>query len=675
MYIQGFLNLLKQAQVYTKMFPISIRKYASLVFSLLIGLTLLISGCSATAGVTSGKAANQTFIYPNPGANNALPNWTAFPNSGNGLNLDPAYAYTEYSVIVLNMIQTQLLTFNSSLQIIPDAAQSWQNTNGGKTWTFTLRPNLKWSDGTSLTSKDFVFSFEHELSPNLCTSGGDYNSPIPANRSSCAGGQFQYMFLQYIQGVQAYSTGAASSISGIQAPDNQTLVFTLTQPIAFFPYDMATVAAEPIEQSVYQKYYSAQSSASTYSEHYDQGLAQSGPFEVSAWTDNSGNPVQPQSATQIIFKPNPNWMGANTGNAVNLQKVVMPLTANTDLPYTWYQNNQVQEATVPPSEYQTASAFTDFHSVNNLQIDYIGLNKFVAPFNSLAVRQAFDLAINKKYLVDQVFGGAVAPTNHFIPFGIPGYNTQLLNPPDSTASASISGNFEKAQALIGLAATQCLQDTAQSMCPYIIGNNFVSTRKNACGYTYGVDAQGNSTQQAITFYGPSDSPELSQFVQESAAMLSNVLCLNVKSDITTHNFNDIVSIILQFTNTTQTTIGSQSALGIWCFGGYIADYPDPQDFTSNQFLPGSGNNASNVGIGNTDTALVSEMKAADSQLNQTLRYQMYANIEQQLTDLVPWIPFGQPKGIYRLSPSVKNFYQPGDGFMSDQDWPQVYISA
>jgi len=70
--------------------------------------------------------------------------------------LDPALAHDPSSINAIQMIYTGLVQINDKLQIQPQLAESWERGSNGMTWTFHLKPNLKFSDGTSLTSADEV---------------------------------------------------------------------------------------------------------------------------------------------------------------------------------------------------------------------------------------------------------------------------------------------------------------------------------------------------------------------------------------------------------------------------------------------------------------------------------------------------------------------------------------
>jgi peptide/nickel transport system substrate-binding protein/oligopeptide transport system substrate-binding protein len=108
--------------------------------------------------------------------------------------------------------------------------------------------------------------------------------------------------------------------------------------------------------------------------------------------------------------------------------------------------------------------------------------------------------------------------------------------------------------------------------------------------------------------------------------------------------------------------------------GWLADYPDPQDWLTLQFAGGDGNsqNVSDVPTSNAD--LMSLMGKADVEQDTAKRMAEYNQAEQALVDLVPWIPYQQEKTYWRQRLWVHGFSQNALGIMVDEDWPSVYIS-
>jgi peptide/nickel transport system substrate-binding protein/oligopeptide transport system substrate-binding protein len=115
--------------------------------------------------------------------------------------------------------------------------------------------------------------------------------------------------------------------------------------------------------------------------------------------------------------------------------------------------------------------------------------------------------------------------------------------------------------------------------------------------------------------------------------------------------------------------GSQAQAWV---AGWIADYPDPQDWLTLQFTGGANNSNNFSDVNQPD--LNSLLQQADVQQDSTKRFQMYNQAEQEIIDNVAWIPFQQEKLYWRQRTWVHGFSQDQLGLMVDINWPNVYIA-
>ncbi|HLV98335.1 MAG TPA: hypothetical protein VKT82_06615, partial [Ktedonobacterales bacterium] len=104
--------------------------------------------------------------------------------------------------------------------------------------------------------------------------------------------------------------------------------------------------------------------------------------------------------------------------------------------------------------------------------------------------------------------------------------------------------------------------------------------------------------------------------------------------------------------------------------GWIADYPDPQDWID-LVETGNPNNTMNFSNPAGDTLT----QQADSSLNANQRNSDYAQVEEQAVQQVAWIPFAQGKNIFVYQKYVQNFGFDAQGLIPDISWPSVQILA
>ena len=81
------------------------------------------------------------------------------------MSLDPTVAMDTYSIGVINQLFSGLVELSPELDVVPDVAQSWEMSEGGRRFVFHLREDVRWSDGTRLTAEDFEYAWKRVLNP------------------------------------------------------------------------------------------------------------------------------------------------------------------------------------------------------------------------------------------------------------------------------------------------------------------------------------------------------------------------------------------------------------------------------------------------------------------------------------------------------------------------------
>ena len=320
---------------------------------------------------------------------------------------DPVLAFDIASQEVINTIFSGLVTLDDHLNVRPQLAASYQQLPDGLTWKFTLRPNLTFSDGTPLTSKDVVYSIDRALQP--------------AEKSTTAP-----FFLGLIKDSDELSAGKIKTLIGnsLLAPDPNTVIIVTNKQAPYF-LDMLTYPCSyVVEKKLIDTY------KTSFTDHLTAG-GSSGPFKVTQYTHGQ----------EIDFVPNPNYYGPHP----QLSKVIFPFYSQNDAAYHAYQVGQVDTTGVPVSMFTSDKKRKDFVQVLQLWINYYTMNYRTPPFDNIHIRQAFALAIDKTAIASTIWKGTVIPTNHIVPQGMPGYNADLTGP-DGTQN--LKGNSSLAKTLL-----------------------------------------------------------------------------------------------------------------------------------------------------------------------------------------------------------------------------------
>jgi peptide/nickel transport system substrate-binding protein len=328
--------------------------------------------------------------------------------------IDPGAAYYQFSYIFDYAIQRPLFSYKpeDATKAVPDfAASAPQISSDGKTITIKVRQGVKFSPpvNRAATSKDVKYAIERGFNSTVA------NGYAPS-------------YFATVEGVDAAKTKAdGSPISGIQTPDDQTIVFKLTKPTA------ATVIGAlslPLSAPV-PKEYAAKFDKQNPSQ-YGQNQVATGPYMVQ--NNAAGKAIGYQPGKQITFVRNPNWDAATDYRPAYLDKVVLQ-EGNVDAVSSARRILQGQslvngqaDFNIPPQILKALSQGSDAQKKqlvvggNTGRVRYISLNNTIKPFDNPNVRKAIAAAMNREFL-RQPMGGPLAgdtPT-HFISPGILGF--------------------------------------------------------------------------------------------------------------------------------------------------------------------------------------------------------------------------------------------------------------
>jgi len=322
---------------------------------------------------------------------------------------DPALSTDSPSIQAIDNVFTGLVQLNDKLVIVPQLAASYSEGSDGLTWTFKLKHNLMFSDGTPLTSQDVVYSIDRALQPAVKS----YTSSI---------------YLGLIKDSDKLNAGKIKTIIGdsLLAPDPNTVKIITNKKASYFLDALSYSCSYVVEKSLVDKY------GAHFTDHLNEGGGGAGPFKVSEYTHGK----------QIVFVPNPNYYGPKP----QLTKLVYPFYNKADSMYAAYQAGQVDLTGILSANLAEAKKLPNnqYHQVPQLWINYYTMNYLVKPFDNIKIRQAFELAIDKDLIAHSVWKDIVIPTNHIVPQGMPGYNPNLTDP---EGVASTKGDSAKAKAL------------------------------------------------------------------------------------------------------------------------------------------------------------------------------------------------------------------------------------
>lgn len=276
-----------------------------------------------------------------------------------------------------------LMRFNADFQAIPYAASKVTSNRDGSVWTFTVRADSKWSDGSPCTARDFEYSWKRQLDP---ATAAPYAS-----------------FLYDIKNAEAFNKKQVVDPGqvGVRAKDEWTLEVTLEGPRGYFPVLTAYTAALPGHRPSIEKYGEKWTEAGN--------LVCNGPFVLASWEHNK----------QMVLRRNPHFFGAKD---VVLERVIIPIIpiVSGAIPY---ENNEIDLTLLQTADLRRVQG-DPRSSKEVFKFPYPGTWYLLPqvtkpPFDNLKVRQAVAHAIDRENVV-KVSQGFAVPAHAMIPPGFPG---------------------------------------------------------------------------------------------------------------------------------------------------------------------------------------------------------------------------------------------------------------
>lgn len=332
------------------------------------------SGGSSTSGGSSASGTLNVYLYQKP------------------KQFSPLAAANGPDQVVVSLVFDSLLAPDASYKLQPHlAADQPTISSDATTFTFKLRPGLKWSDGKPFTSKDVLFT---------------YNLVANANSGSASAGNYSV-----VEGYDAVKAGTAKTLSGFSTPDDNTFVIKTIEPNIGL---LGLVGVVPI---------------------IPEHILGSVPLDQLAKNDFFNNPKVGMGPYQFVayktdqyveLRANPNYR-----SKVNIAKVFLkPVTS--DVATAQLGTGEMDIAQISPTDLPTVEKMKNISVIAKAGPGYTRMawNQTKRQFADARVRQAFLYAVDRKKIVDTVLGGKGTIINSsFMAQALPsGLNDYAYNP-------------------------------------------------------------------------------------------------------------------------------------------------------------------------------------------------------------------------------------------------------
>ena len=364
------------------------------------------SGSTATSGSTAGSTAG--------GVNTA--GFTVQYGS-NPETLDPALNSAIDASNTIITIFEPLLLINENNEVIGGQAESWEASEDGLTWTFTMRDGLKWSDGTYLTAKDFEYSFKRMANPDTAAPYAE----------TCLG---------MIDGFDAAQAGDPDALNVKASDDGKTLTIVLSYPCSYFDKMAAFAAMSPVQQAT------VEANGDSWCTSADTFVS-NGPYMITDWTPSE----------RIVLSKNPNYVGGWDSSKIVSDTITLLLLEDSSASFAAYNSGEaVLIKDVPTDEIPSltkAEDGGDFYVDTILGTYYVSLNLQRDAFKDAKVRKALSLAIDRDYVANTIMQGTYTTADSIVGPGIvdeSGYFHDNGNAP--YISADYEANLAEAKKLL-----------------------------------------------------------------------------------------------------------------------------------------------------------------------------------------------------------------------------------
>ena len=286
--------------------------------------------------------------------------------------LDPHKTIGAMGLVIEFDLFEGLMTYDAAGGLIWGAAQSMKRSEDGLTYRYTLRDGLTWSDGTPLTSKDFVYSFRRIFDPETA-------SIYPSLYYSLANGR------------AVNTRELAPTELGVSSPDPSTIIFTLDTPVAFFPNLVGLLGALPVPRHIIEEYGAEWTRP--------ENIVSNGPFLLAKRQPNEF----------IRLEKNERYHDAAS---VEIDQLTYYPIENQETAFRRFRAGELHMiSSYPPNkiDWIQENIPETLHISPRMATSFVYFNTEEAPFSDTRVRQALSLAINREIITGQLLRNGSTP--------------------------------------------------------------------------------------------------------------------------------------------------------------------------------------------------------------------------------------------------------------------------
>ena len=378
------------------------------------------SGSTATSGTASSAAGSSTGSVNTAGF--------TVQYGSNPETLDPALNSAVDGANTIITVFEPLLLINENNEVVGGQAESWEVSEDGLTWTFTMRDGLKWSDGSELNAKDFEYSFKRMADPNTAAPYAETCLGMIDGFEEAAGFPDKDGNPTVEPNLDALNVKASD--------DGKTLTIVLSYPCSYFDKMAAFATMSPVQKAT------VEANGDSWCTSPDTYVC-NGPYMITEWTPSE----------RIVLTKNPNYVGGWDSSKIVSDSITLLLLEDSSASFAAYNSGEaVLIKDVPTDEIPSltkAEDGGDFYVDTTLGTYYVSLNLQRDAFKDAKVRKALSLAIDRDYVANTIMQGTYSTADSIVGPGIVdenGYFHDNGNAP--YISADYEANMAEAKKLL-----------------------------------------------------------------------------------------------------------------------------------------------------------------------------------------------------------------------------------
>ncbi len=273
--------------------------------------------------------------------------------------------------------------------IVPSLAESWRVSDEGMTYTFHLRDDVTFSDGSLLTADDVYYTFRRLLThPDSC------------NRD----------IVEMIRGAVKLEKGESSELEGFKVLGDYDFSITLEYPFEAFLACLSMPGASILDKELTEK-------AGERFGIDPEWTIGTGPYILKKWEEGKG---------MILIRNDSCWQGPARNAGLDLRFI----SESEDVRRMFEEGEldvlDLDEVAHSAEYFYRGDIYQDYiYKVQRIGTTYIALNESIEPLNDVRVRKALQLSLNRQLLLDAVYSGRGTLENGIYPHGLYGFNPDL----------------------------------------------------------------------------------------------------------------------------------------------------------------------------------------------------------------------------------------------------------